>query len=1366
MPSRELVYRISINTATAKREAGNIRAAFERELRQIKVGALDTSSLKTATDQARQLRQELENVKPPNVGNGGAGGFLGKGIDDTVGQLKSLALGYVGVQGAIAAIGKAVDLAELDTQARRANKSFEILSKGADMAKVNIYAIQTAAGGATTSLEAINVGAQAASLGLAKTSAGFAELARASRIVTQVSPIIKDQGEALTQLALFASNAASYARADQLGLAAGEVRDRIEELRKTYGDLDDSQLKLMASTQLLEQKFGALLNSTESQATGLEKLRAAYGELQVAVAGAGTAGFVQNAAGDIASAFNQLTVRIQGTDAPLAVLIENLRRAAMEANAIQDADPLNGLLPNSIMGFEIVSDPGNIDKVRKALEEATKGVQDGIPGANDYLAKVTEIAVAVDNANAATADQVTEVRRLQAAYQSMLQYGTAAAAQQAAAAKARADEETRQSRIYDQQGSIEQALSTRAQKASQAPGVGIEAAIAEYQKQRQAAKEAIDQLVASGVSNAGEIAINVSAIIAELTAPFDELEARASQGFTIDVSALDSVGAALSNISAGFVDFLPGIESARTELISLSDELAITGQLSDEQAARLEYLSTVAYAVADGSSQLGLVVGELGGAFLESNSYAAELVTQLYLAEAAYRSNQIGAGEYAGMTTVLSGRLLTLAQAAGIATGELYALNQAQADMSNLSGFGAGQQVGGSIAQRIQTQQAASGREQNRREMERYNTAVARQQETSAKRAGKALEDGAKKASDTLKNALDKVPGLFSTTDVTEKDMKDAGMGIYADKADEKLRRLRDEVENDKDWADVSIEDAKASIEKLGIKAANTKEGILSQFEDLWNSQALWADMSNIEQWIDKGAVEQQMVLQQKSEEGRNNIYKFFGVQIDEATSAATGGGGAAPAPVAPPKLVDIDPYTDGMQTGLDEYVDKNGQLIQEQIANAPGLMVDLDKLFAPGAGLNVATTGAMSVAAPAAQLQSASMSALSSQKQGTAASQALAITPTLPADAAEKLALEFGDQLSKQAAVFVSHGTSIGGNLLSGLSAAISVNAKGETQVDVAGFIAGNLAAQAQTFIAQGTGIATLIGQGIDEGLAGAGSTATIAPTIHPAFVVDEVEKQNIISAVGAIVPTVNVALALSAEAGTLTTLTQSINTSIRTIQPDIKREGATAAQMLAAGITTALGSTDTPIDVATPLITALTTNLGANAALFATPGTMVAQLIMAAILANMQGGQQAEGGEGGGPIASALVTNLMTQFATAAPMFTAAGIVPAQIVEAGFKGHVYTGMADNLQASINQAIGAKAAEFIQTGSYIGGWIQQGINSAFTTEVNLSFAVNAGASWGTAFMKGALTAVGGGTLVQAISDKVVTDIANEMEQP
>jgi hypothetical protein len=630
-------------------------------------------------------------------------------------------------------------------------------------------------------------------------------------------------------------------------------------------------------------------------------------------------------------------------------------------------------------------------------------------------------------------------------------------------------------------------LASRAQKVSTIPGVGIEQAIETYRQQREAARTAIDELVKTGVSNDGEIAIRVAAITQTLMEPFDALEARAAQGFTLDVSAFDSVGTALSNISAGFVDFLPGIESARTELINLSTELATTGTLSDEQAARLAYLSDVAYAVGDSSSQLGGVVNELGGAFLESNAYAGELVTQLYLAEAAYRNNQIGAGEYAGITTVLSGRLLTLAESAGIATGQLYALNQAQSDMSNLSGFGAGQQVGGSISQRIQTQQAASGREQNRREMERYNAAVARQQETSAKRAGKSLEDGAKKASDQLKNALDKVPGLFSTTSVTEQDMKDAEMGVYQEKADEYLRRLRDEVVNGKQWEDVSIEEARSGLERAGLEVGNTAEQTLALLEKAMNDSSLYSAAENIPIFINEEAVKYAQELQTKSEEGRKNIYAYFGVIVEDATSAATGGGGAAPAPVAPPKLVDIDPLTEGLQTGLDEYVNANGEVIKEQVAQAQALFFDPANLFGAGYAPGGKNAGAMGPA----------------QKPGSA---------TVTADAT-----------------------------LQALTPYITGQQQATVQVQATGAAFGP-----QLQGATPTSGAVTLTPTIDTATL-QGELDKLTLTIAPAFVVAEVEKQNIISAVGAIVPTVNVALAVSAEAGTMTALVQSINTELR---------------------------------------------------------------------------------------------------------------------------------------------------------------------------------------------------------------------------
>lgn len=60
--SRELIYRVSINTTTAKREARNIRSTFENELRSIALGKLDTSSLKAGVTEAQKLRAEIERA--------------------------------------------------------------------------------------------------------------------------------------------------------------------------------------------------------------------------------------------------------------------------------------------------------------------------------------------------------------------------------------------------------------------------------------------------------------------------------------------------------------------------------------------------------------------------------------------------------------------------------------------------------------------------------------------------------------------------------------------------------------------------------------------------------------------------------------------------------------------------------------------------------------------------------------------------------------------------------------------------------------------------------------------------------------------------------------------------------------------------------------------------------------------------------------------------------------------------------------------------------------------------------------------------------------------------------------------------------
>jgi hypothetical protein len=67
--------------------------------------------------------------------------------------------------------------------------------------------------------------------------------------------------------------------------------------------------------------------------------------------------------------------------------------------------------------------------------------------------------------------------------------------------------------------------------------VGAEAAIEQLRQQKVLAEQAIQALVSSGTMGTDEIAINVAAMIEQLTAPFDALEERA---VSVDFSAIGS----------------------------------------------------------------------------------------------------------------------------------------------------------------------------------------------------------------------------------------------------------------------------------------------------------------------------------------------------------------------------------------------------------------------------------------------------------------------------------------------------------------------------------------------------------------------------------------------------------------------------------------------------------------------------------------------------------------------------------------------------------------------------------------------------------------------------------------------------------
>lgn len=1307
MPDRQLVYRIIIDTATAKREAGQIRSTFEKELRQISIGKLDTRQLQAGVQNARQLRAEMDQVanasrnaaekisqiQVPTFGNA-----VGQLFDSF--KLPPALLGGSLVAGglAIGLAGPILEMAKLGTESIRTEKAFEILSGGANQAQKNLNAIQQASGNTVSSFQAMQIGNQALALGLASTAESFGRLTQAARAVAFVSPVINDIQSAISELGLAAANT-SYRRLDQLGLSVGEVRAKMSELRRENETLSDSQAFLEAAVSTLLAKYGPILDSEEARATGLERIATAIADIKNAAA-------------------QEITVAINVVTNPAADLIEQYTN--------------NDKLVQKFLSNE-----------DQAYEFLATGIKDADDVQKSYLQSIQETIGLWESGGLKASDYRLRIDSL---VEGLLNYQTA---QKDVTDTARKAENDRLSSIFEQQLPINQALAARAQKA--APEIGIEQSIATYRQQKAQVEALLQELADSGISDTNEIAIRVAAIVESLTAPFDVLEERAKEAFSIDFSQL---GASLTNLDASFVDFLPGIAEARNELANLSAEMMYSGSVTEEQAAQFAYLSSVAYTVADAGSQLNQIVGDLGTEFLESNAYAAELVNQMFLAEAAFHNGQISSGQYAGIMSILSGRLLTVAEAAGIATGAIYALNSAQSDMSNLPGFSAGQGTGGSIADRIQTQQAAAGREQNRREMERYNRDMARAGEQSAKRAGKALEDGAKKASQELKAALDKIPGLFSTTNVTQEDMDAAKGGFYQDKVDEKLRRLRDEVKNGVDWADVSIEDAKASIESIGVDAASTKEGILAQFEQLWNNQALWSNEENIAKWIDEGAVQAAQDLQKKSEEGRNNIYKHFGVIIEDATAAATGGGGGgASIAVKPPQLVDIDPLTEGLQTGLDEYVNASGEVIKEKIANAPSLFFDPANLFGAAKG----KTGAMGPMPNPQITITADASAqaltpfLAASGQGTAATpMPMALTPTIDAVAMQTEIDKLTPSVAVQLALTIEEITLFRETVTTLVKPSITPHLSfGATE-------ASEFTVYLQDTIPQ-PGIVPSLGVTVEE------------ITLFKELVSTLVK------------PTVQVGLELETQAetdgqqkGAITPLITNLNTQIRGESDAIKREGATVAQIIMAGIIAHFQATNDAegqqvTTIATNLLTNVTGQLQTMQGTFFATGMMPGQALldgMASALKGSSGGAASGGEQAATPLADAVLTSLSSQFSAIQNMFYAVGFLPAGSVESGFKGYAYTGLATSFMEKLTTEIRTIGTDLQQRGGTMAGYVQSGFVTSFSSEAFKAQLMAIGELMYSYLEIGILAKVNGGALTNAIAEKVVADIATEIEQP
>lgn len=1108
-PARTLTYRVEIDTGTARQQAAAMRAAFEKEMRQVKVG----------------------NIAAPDAGKGrraydelSAGADkLGKANDGARKTLENLVAGYISLQGAQMALRGLSAIDSLGTQATRSAFAFNKLSGGSEKAGANLLAIQRAGSGTIGVLAAMESGTTALSLNLADTAKEFGDITTAARAVTIVSPIIDDAASAVSELGVAAANL-SYRRLDQLGLSVGDVRQRIGELKRENEGLDESAAFLQATVGLLNEKYGDLVNSTEAAATAQERLGVAFGEFaRLASTTDFTKAIVSGPFESLAGLLEAANVSIFGGKAGgFAVENQLAANAELAKNAyMSTADSL-----------------GQAADIVKRINDAAVA---GAPGVAQYQQQAVEVGAAIVRWGYATDEQIAKLQLLD---KTVAGLGTPSdpnafgnfATMQAQAERAAAEQ--RAAGIFEQQGGINQALTGAAQK--NVGTLGLEQTLQLLKEQKSLVDQAITELVASATVNPDEIALRLAEIQQQSVQAFsDAASAMPEIDGATTAASFDVISQALADLNQGFVDFLPNTAALREDLIGLSEDIAFSGVMTEQQAAQLDYLAGAAAAVGNETSLLTAVTDELGISFLASNESAASTVDAMYQAQASYLAGALTADQYAGVMAALGGQLLQLAGEAGVATSAILALNAAQGGASGLPGFARGQQIGNAINQRIETRQATIDRDRARTEAERAAKQAAAEQERAAKRAGKALEDGAKKAANELKSALGKVPGLFSRTQVTEQDMKFSKAGVYQDKADEYLRRLQAEVEQGKDlFADVSIEDARQSLTALGVRVAEDNQIAFEQFVDAYESGLLFADAANVDKYINKDAVQRELELQKKAQEGKDNVYKAFGVAIDDASAAAvagiSGGGGGSVAAGGAAAL--------------------SGQLI-------------------PMAADGVPTLGGYTIA------PTLDTTALQEQLA------AFKFEVELSASTGSNLVVALGQQIGENSQAFLVQGQAVGAILGAGVVTGAQNGA--DLGAGLLTAIATDIAAQSQFFLAQGQTVGAIVKGGVASAFNAAGGADSngqaqtdIAMGMLRALNSQFSASQNMFYAAGQ-TPAVSTldgfkaTISQTAEGAPLVTpLVTALNTQIRLKGQDFQNQGITIAQYVQNGLSVGFAS------------------------------------------------------------------------------------------------------------------------------------------------------------------------------------------------
>lgn len=295
----------------------------------------------------------LGGMQPPPVAGGGGkglGGILGMlgfgGGGGMAGGLIRNALGGLGIGAGMYGVVNTVNAIKSSTEQATAYDRMEVSARklAGSQAELNrlLEAYQEASGQAASQVTALENVVRLQATGFAESAEMVERFVRGARGASLA--LGKPQDFIIQETQLAVSNT-SFKRLDQIGLGIGEVRDRMEELRKSNKDLNREMAFQEAVIGLLNEKYGVLSDSAEGQKTGLEEMGKAFSDVGLVI-GQAFQGPVNAAAKGIAFFLN----------AYKDAMTQALRLTSELHDAwIEFSRDLPGALPNILPGGNLTS---------------------------------------------------------------------------------------------------------------------------------------------------------------------------------------------------------------------------------------------------------------------------------------------------------------------------------------------------------------------------------------------------------------------------------------------------------------------------------------------------------------------------------------------------------------------------------------------------------------------------------------------------------------------------------------------------------------------------------------------------------------------------------------------------------------------------------------------------------------------------------------------------------------------------------------------------------------------------------------------------------------------------------------------------